>query len=123
MARSIMHIDMDSFYASVEIRENPGLAGTPVIVGADPRGGKGRGVVVSCSYEARKFGVHSAMPISQAYARCPHAVYLRPRFALYGRISENVMRILRGSAGEFEQVSIDEAFLDVTAKVVEAGSA
>lgn len=113
-----MHVDMDAFYPSVEILRNPSLKGLPVIVGADPQGGKGRGVVTSCSYEARKFGVRSAMPISQAYRLCPQAVYLRPDFELYGTVSERVMEILRRYAGKFEQVSIDEAFLDVSDRVV-----
>lgn len=113
---------MDSFYPSVEIRENPVLKGKPVIVGADPKGGKGRGVVVSCSYEARKFGVRSAMPISRAYQVCPNAVYLPPNFELYGRASDEVMNILRGFSDRFEQVSIDEAFLEVSERVKEYGS-
>jgi len=112
--RIVLHVDMDSFYASVEMREDPGLRGLPVVVGADPKGGCGRGVVSTCSYEARRFGIHSAMPISQAYARCPHAVYLRPRISLYSRVSESVMQRLRKYAGKFQQVSIDEAYLDVS---------
>ncbi len=117
--RIIMHVDIDSFYPSVEMRENPSLKGLPVIVGADPKGGKGRGVVVSCSYEARKFGVHSGQPISRAYRLCPDAVYLRPNFSLYGKASSSIMRLLRSFVDKFEQVSIDEAFLDVTNKVVD----
>lgn len=116
--RIIIHVDIDSFYPSVEVRENPSLKGVPVIVGADPKGGKGRGVVVSCSYEARKFGVHSGQPISRAYSLCPDAVYLRPNFSLYGKVSSSVMALLRSFPDKFEQVSIDEAFLDVTNKVV-----
>lgn len=112
--RVIFHVDIDSFYPSVEIRENPSFKGKPVIVGADPKGGRGRGVVVSCSYEARKFGVRSGMPISRAYRLCPDAVYVRPNFTLYGKVSRDVMNILRGYADKFEQVSIDEAFLDVS---------
>ena len=104
---------MDSFFASVEMRENPNLIGKPVIVGADPKGGKGRGVVSTCSYEARKYGVHSGMPISRAYKLCPSAVYLPVNFPLYTRASENVMHILRSYAEKFQQVSIDEAYLDV----------
>jgi DNA polymerase IV (DinB-like DNA polymerase) len=110
---------MDAFYASVEQREDPSIIDRPVIVGADPQGGSGRGVVASCSYEARKYGIHSATPISQAYRLCPDGVYLRPRFMLYERVSRNVMTILKKYADRFEQVSIDEAFLDVSEKVKE----
>ena len=112
--RIIFHVDMDSFFASAEMRENPDLAGKPVIVGADPKGGKGRGVVSTSSYEARKYGVHSGMPISRAYKLCPNAVFLPVNFPLYTRASENVMRILRGYAEKFQQVGIDEAYLDVS---------
>ncbi len=72
----VLHVDMDSFFASVEVREMPGIKGLPVVVGSDPKGGSGRGVVSTCSYEARKYGIHSAMPISQAYKLCPEAVFL-----------------------------------------------
>lgn len=112
--RIILHVDMDSFYASVEMREHPDLTGKPVVIGADPREGSGRGVVCTCSYEARKYGVRSAMPISHAYQLCPHAVFLPPRFPVYTRASERVMAILRGYAERFEQVSIDEAYLDLS---------
>jgi DNA polymerase IV (DinB-like DNA polymerase) len=112
--RIILHVDMDSFFASVEMRENPNLIGKPVIVGADPKGGKGRGVVSTCSYEARKYGVHSGMPISKAYKLCPSAVYQPVNFPLYTKASENVMCILRSYAEKFQQVSIDEAYLDVS---------
>jgi len=117
LLRIIIHADMDAFYSSVEQRENPAIRGKPVIVGADPRGGKGRGVVMGCSYEARKFGVHSALPISQAYRLCPDGVYVRPNFKLYDEASEQVMEILRPYAAKFEQISIDEAFMDLTGKV------
>ncbi|NYT16438.1 MAG: DNA polymerase IV [Methanomicrobiales archaeon] len=110
----IFHVDMDSFYASVEVREHPEYAGRPVIVGADPKGGLGRGVVSTCSYEARKFGIHSAMPISHAYQRCPDAVFICPHFELYEQASQSVMRILRQYSPVFEQVSIDEAYLDMS---------
>ena len=112
--RIILHLDMDSFYASVEARERQGLAGKPVVVGADPRGGAGRGVVCTCSYEARRYGIHSAMPISRAYQLCPDAVFLPPDFDLYARVSSSVMEILKRHSGIFEQVSIDEAFLDLS---------
>jgi DNA polymerase IV (DinB-like DNA polymerase) len=116
--RVIFHVDIDSFYPSVEIRENPSLKGKAVIVGADPKGGQGRGVVVSCSYEARKLGIRSGMPISRAYRIAKNnAVYLRPNFDLYLSVSRKVMNLLRGFADKFEQVSIDEAFLEVTEKV------
>ena len=97
------------------MRENPALAGRPVVVGADPRGGRGRGVVAAASYEARRYGIHSAMPISQAYRRCPTAVYLRPRGRLYAAVSTRFMAILARYTDLVEPLSIDEAFLDVTA--------
>ncbi len=111
-----MHIDLDAFYASVEQRENPELKGRPVVIGADPKNGQGRGVVATCSYEARKFGIKSAMPISKAWKLCPQGIYLRPNFPLYARVSNNIMAIARKYADKFEQMSIDEAFLDVTNK-------
>lgn len=116
MLRIILHIDMDAFYASVEQRKNPTLKGKPVIIGADPKGGKGRGVVVACSYEARKYGVHSAQPISQAYRLCADGIYLRPNFELYENVSEDAMSILRQFSEKLEQISIDEACLDLTEK-------
>jgi DNA polymerase IV (DinB-like DNA polymerase) len=119
LRRVIIHIDMDAFYTSIEQRENPTIRDKPVIVGADPKGGKGRGVVAACSYEARKFGVHSAQPISQAYRLCPEGVYLRPNYELYEEASEQVMQILRPYAAKLEQISIDEAFMDLTEKVAD----
>ena len=92
------HIDMDSFFASIEVRERPTLKGLPVVVGSDPKRGSGRGVVSTCSYEARKYGIHSAMPISQAYRLCPDAVFLPVNMKLYGGVSANVMKILKGFA-------------------------
>lgn len=114
--KAILHVDLDAFYVSAEVLADPRLKGLPVVVGADPEGGKGRGVVVTCSYEARRFGLKSGMPISQAYRLCPDAVYIRPNWPLYERTSEEVMSTLRESADKFEQASIDEAFLDVTSK-------
>ena len=114
MPRIILHVDMDAFYASAERRQNPVLAGLAIIVGADPKGGKGRGVVAGCSYEARKFGVHSAQPISRAYRLCPQGVYLRPNFALYEEISAQIMDILRSFSEKLEPMSLDEAFLDLS---------
>ncbi|MFA4861752.1 DNA polymerase IV [Methanoregula sp.] len=114
LQRIILHLDMDSFYASVEMQKRPELRGRPVVIGADPKQGSGRGVVCTCSYEARAFGVHSALPISRAFALCPHAVFLRPDFALYSSVSESVMEILRSFGFRLQQVSIDEAFLDIS---------
>jgi DNA polymerase IV (DinB-like DNA polymerase) len=110
----ILHLDMDSFYASVEMQVNPKLRNKPVVIGADPKQGRGRGVVSTCSYEARAFGIRSAMPVSQAFGLCPHAVYLPPDFALYSKVSAEVMAILRSYGFRFQQVSIDEAFLDIS---------
>ena len=113
--RAIIHLDMDAFYASVEQLDHPAYRGKPVVVGADPRGGKGRGVVAACSYEARSFGVRSALPISQAYRLCPHAIYVQPRMSRYSEMSGRMFAILREYTDLVEPLSIDEAFLDVTA--------
>ncbi len=110
-------MDMDHFYTAVEERERPEIKGNPVIVGADPKEGKGRGVVSTSNYEARKSGVRSGMPISVAWRLCPRAVYLPPNFPLYIRVSGEIMELARKYAGKFEQWGIDEAFLDVTGKV------
>ncbi len=116
-ARVIFHVDMDAFYVSVERRENPDLVGKPVIVGAEPKGGQGRGVVMACSYEARDLGVRSGMPISLAWKKLPQAVFLPPNYDLYGFVSESVIDVLRERADILEHSSIDEAFLEVTSKV------
>jgi DNA polymerase IV (archaeal DinB-like DNA polymerase) len=110
----ILHLDMDSFYASVEMQRRPELQGRPVVVGADPKNGRGRGVVCTCSYEARAFGIHSAMPVSQAYVLCPHACFLTPDFDEYARVSGGIMNLLRSFGYRSLQVSIDEAFLDIS---------
>jgi DNA polymerase-4 len=107
----IFHVDLDAFYASVEQRDDPGLRGKPVIVGAAP--GR-RGVVSACSYEARRFGIHSAMPISQAYRRCPHGVFLPVRMDRYMEVSRQVMKVLESYTPHLQQISVDEAFLDMT---------
>jgi DNA polymerase IV (DinB-like DNA polymerase) len=121
LIRVILHVDLDAFYASVEQRENPSLKGKPLIIGADPKEGTGRGVVVACSYEARKRGVRSGQPISRAYKLCPDGIYMRPNLALYGEVSNDVMELLRAFAGKFEQVSIDEAFLEATESCAKFG--
>jgi nucleotidyltransferase/DNA polymerase involved in DNA repair len=115
--RSIIHVDMDAFYASVEELDNPFLKTKPIIVGADPKEGQGRGVVAACSYAARKFGVHSAMPISRAWKLCPQGVYLRPRMSRYMEVSRKVMAVFHRFTDLVEPLSIDEAFLDVTGSV------
>ena len=115
--RVVLHVDMDAFYAGVEARDDPRLRGVPLVVGADPRGGRGRGVVCTASYEARKFGIRSAMPISQAWRAAPHAVFVRPDFRKYLAESRKVMAILERYADELEVVGLDEAYLDVTERV------
>lgn len=112
--RYIVHVDMDAFFASIEQRDQPGCQGKPVIVGADPQGGAGRGVVSACSYEARTFGIHSALPISTAYRLCPHAVFLPVDMEKYIRVSRQVFSILETFTPDIEPISIDEAFLDIT---------
>ena len=109
--RTFFHVDLDAFFASVEQNDNPILKGKPVIVGAQPGH---RGVVSTCSYEARAFGIHSAMPISEAYRRCPNGVYLSPRINRYSEMSAEVMEVFRSFTPEVLRVSIDEAFLDMT---------
>jgi len=98
----------------VEIRDKPQYKGKAVIIGADPKEGKGRGVISTCSYEARKFGLHSGMPISQAYIRCPHGIYLQPNFKKYSQASKQVMEILSRYSKDFQQMGNDEAYLDLT---------
>ena len=112
--RTIAHMDMDAFFAAVEQRDHPELKGKPVIIGADPKGGQGRGVVSTCSYEARKFNIHSALPISIAYRRCPQGVYLRGNHQKYRDVSREIFAILRDYTPDIQPVSIDEAFMDLT---------
>jgi DNA polymerase-4 len=117
---TIIHVDLDAFFAAVEQRDHPELRGKPVIVGGDPRS---RGVVSTCSYEARKFGVHSAMPLRTALSLCPQGIFVPVDGAKYQRVSREVMTVLRRFTPAVEQVSIDEAFLDVTGSEGLFGSA
>lgn len=110
----ILHIDMDSFFTSCEELRRPKLKGKPVVVGADPRGGKGRGVVSTASYAARGFGIHSGMPISIAYKKCPDCVFLPVDFELYVPLSQKIMGMLGKYSGKVEPASIDEAYLDLS---------
>ena len=111
-ARRILHCDMDCFYPAVHMRDEPALAGKPVIVGGDP---EARGVVASASYEARRFGIHSAMPAARARRLCPDAVFLRPDFPRYRREADAIFAIYREFTPIVETASLDEAYLDLTA--------
>lgn len=124
--RIVLHVDMDSFFSAIEVREHPELRGLPVIVGGRIRPNEGapeeykrglRGVVSTCSYEARAYGIHSAMPLVRAYQLCPDARFLPVNMPLYKRVSAEIMRILRRYAERFEQVGIDEAYLDISRRV------
>lgn len=117
--RVVLHADMDAFYAALHIREDPSLEGKPVVVGADPREHP-RGVVLTASYEARRFGVRSAMPCTEALRLCPGALFVPPDFALYTRVSAEIMATLRPFADRLEPSGIEEAYLDVTKRT--AGS-
>lgn len=112
----IIHVDMDAFFAAIEERDNPALAGQPIVVGADPNGGRGRGVVSTANYEARKYGIKSALPISVAWRLCPTAVFLPVDGKRYQRVSKHVMEIIRKYGEKMEQVSVDEAYLEVNDK-------
>ena len=109
--QDIIHIDMDAFYASVEQRDFPQYRNKPVVVGGDP---EKRGVVATCSYEARKFGIHSAMPCARALRLCPNAIFVRPRFDLYREISQQIRDVMFSYTDLVEPLSLDEAYLDVT---------
>ncbi len=119
-SRQIIHVDMDAFYASVEKLDNPDLAGKAVLVGGDPQK---RGVVSAASYEARKFGVHSAMPMSKAIRLCPKAIVLPVRMKRYAELSQQIHAIFEKFTPQIEPISLDEAFLDVTGSLQLFGSA
>lgn len=118
--RKIIHVDMDAFYAAVEQRDFPKYRGKPLIVGGDP---DRRGVVATCSYEARRFGVHSAMPSARARQLCPRALFVRPRFGVYREVSRAIHGIFRRYTPVIEPLSLDEAYLDVTSASLFGGSA
>lgn len=118
--RKIIHVDMDAFFASVEQRDHPEYQGKPLIVGGQP---DSRGVVAACSYEARKFGIHSAMPCARAYRLCPQAIFVRPRFEAYREVSGQIRDIFWRYASEVEPLSLDEAYLDVSYTAEYNGSA
>jgi DNA polymerase IV (DinB-like DNA polymerase) len=122
--RIVVHVDMDAFYAAVEERLNPALRELPVVVGADPKEGKGRGVVTTANYVARKFGIRSALPISRAWRFAeaarkrgePTTVFIQPNMPLYREVSGRIMQILQPFADAFEEASIDEAYLDLSSR-------
>ncbi|MBQ1503946.1 MAG: DNA polymerase IV, partial [Oscillospiraceae bacterium] len=120
MEQIILHVDMDAFYASVEIRDDPSLAGKPLIIGALPNE---RGVVATCSYEARKFGVHSAMNIKEAYLLCPGGIYMHPNFEKYKAVSARLHEIWNTYASAAESIALDEAYLDIKAQAVDLDGA
>lgn len=117
--RAIIHVDMDAFYASVEQRDFPEFVGKPLIVGGDP---DKRGVVSTCNYLARQFGIHSAMPCATARRKCPHAVFVRPRFDVYREISLQIREILSRYTDLVEPLALDEAYLDVSGQSAYFGS-
>ena len=120
VGRTIIHVDMDAFFAAVEVRDNPKLAGNPLIIGALPNE---RGVVSTCSYEARKFGVRSAMSIKEAYRRCPDGIYMHPNMSKYREASKAVHKIWNDYTDAVEYISLDEGYLDVTGSLQLIGSA
>lgn len=122
-SRKIIHIDMDAFFASVEVRDNPSLKGKPVVIARNPLQTGGRGVVSTCSYEARAFGIHSAMSAKEAYDLCPQAIFISGNYEKYTKVSKQVREIFKRYTDDIEAASIDEAYLDVTENKIGAQSA
>ncbi|MDR0300043.1 MAG: DNA polymerase IV [Streptococcaceae bacterium] len=122
-SQKLIHIDMDAFFASVEQRDNPELRGKPVVIGRNPVQSGGRGVVSTCSYEARKFGIHSAMSAKEAYERCPQAVFVSGHYQKYSEVSHQVRKIFARYTDKIQMASIDEAYLEVTENKLGAKSA
>lgn len=120
MIRKIIHIDMDAFFAAVEQRDNPKYKNKPIIVGGKPNS---RGVVATCSYEARKYGIHSAMAASRAYKLCSKAIFIKPKINVYKEVSREIMDVFKRYSNKIETISLDEAFLDVTNSTLYKGSA
>jgi DNA polymerase-4 len=120
MVRQILHVDMDAFFASVEQKDHPELLGKAVLVGGSA---EQRGVVAACSYEARRFGVHSAMPMSQALRLCPEGIILPVRMSRYSEVSKQIQKIFYDYTPKVEPISINEAFLDVTGSIELLGQA
>ncbi|MDQ8759379.1 DNA polymerase IV [Streptococcus ruminantium] len=114
LSRKIIHVDMDAFFAAIEVRDHPDLKGKPVVIGADPRLSGGRGVVSTCNYEARAFGIHSAMSSKEAYERCPQAIFISGNYEKYQEVGGRVRDIFYRYTDLVEPMSIDEAYLDVT---------
>ncbi len=115
--RIILHIDMDYFFAQIEERENPRFKGRPVVVGANPKKGKGRGVVSTCNYHARKYKIKSGMPISRAYKLCPKAVFLPVNMSFYKKVSSSIFKNIEKKHKKIEKISLDEAYVDLTSSV------
>ena len=118
--RTVLHMDMDAFYASVEVRDNPDLAGKPLIIGALPNE---RGVVSTCSYEARPYGVRSGMSIKEAYRLCPDGIYMHGNYHKYHEVSDQVHQILMDYTDQIEFVALDEGYLDITGSLALFGGA
>lgn len=121
--RKIIHVDMDAFYASVEMRDNPKLKNKAVIIAHDPRTRGGRGVVATANYEARKFGVHSAMSAQVALEKCPQAIFISPRMNYYAEVSQKIRKVFQKYTDIIEPLSLDEAYLDVTENKINLNSA